>query len=130
MPTRWHTVPTILFALVSSSFAAKSQPFENTAIVRSVELGGSQVHVTTTYAVKALQAGSKVYSLALGPEERDKTSWLEVRLKGQQDFLPIEEHKFEGHECVSHAFFHSSLRLNLPQEISPSGRDFAKSTRS
>jgi hypothetical protein len=63
--------------------------FENTAIVRAVDLGGSLVHVTTTYAIKALTDGSDIYTIALTPEEKAKTSWIQVKAKGQQQALDI-----------------------------------------
>ncbi|KAF5388240.1 hypothetical protein D9615_000405 [Tricholomella constricta] len=86
--------PTSLGAAVHSEqlwklAESKFQSFENTAIVRTVELGGSVVHVTTTYAIKATQPGAKVYTIALGLEEKQKTSWLEVKVKGQQTPLDV-----------------------------------------
>lgn len=66
--------------------------FENTAIVRTVELGGSVVHVTTTYAVKALEDGSSVYTVALGEKEHEATSWLVAKIKGQSAELDLESH--------------------------------------
>lgn len=101
MLNRWRTLPFLLFGLVSTTLAAPSQAFENTAIVRTVDLGGALVHVTTTFAVKALQANQKVYTIALGVEEVGKTSWLEVKLKGQADSLTIEEHPFDSNRCVA-----------------------------
>jgi oligosaccharyltransferase complex subunit alpha (ribophorin I) len=75
--------------------------------VRTVELGGSLVHVTTTYAVKALEDNSRIYRVALGPEEKRKTSWLEVKIKGQQKALSVEDlgydaKRFVGAFCVVH----------------------------
>lgn len=90
----WHTFPLLFFSLLAPSFASPSTPFENTAIVRTVDLGGSVVHVTTTYAIKAIDAGSKVYTIALGSEERQKTTWLEAKIKGQQSALSVSEHGF------------------------------------
>lgn len=78
-----------LLLLAVPSFAAVAQSFENSAIVRAVDLGGSLVHITTTYAVKALQPNSNIYTIALGKDEVDKTSWLEVKVKGQQDSLSV-----------------------------------------
>ena len=75
---------------IASQHGSKRAPyFENTAIVRAVELGGSLVHITTTYAIKALEDGSDVYSFALTPEEKAKTSWIQARVKGQQQTLEI-----------------------------------------
>ncbi|GLB33802.1 putative essential subunit of the N-oligosaccharyl transferase (OST) complex [Lyophyllum shimeji] len=87
----WRTLPFLFLSLLAPSLASTSQSFENTAIVRTIELGGSVVHVTTTYAIKATQAGAKVYTIALGSEEKQKTSWLEVKVKGQQTPLAVSD---------------------------------------
>ncbi|KAJ7498930.1 Ribophorin I [Mycena latifolia] len=86
MLLRRCTVSLLSFTLLAS---AKADSFENTAIVRTIELGGSLVHVTTTFAVKALEAGSKVYTVALGDAEKQKTSWLEAKVKGQSKALAV-----------------------------------------
>lgn len=91
----WRALPLLLCAV--SAFAS-SQSFENTAIVRTVELGGSVVHVTTTYAIKALEDGQKTYTIALGREEKSKTSFLEAKLKGQQKSLNVKEHPFDANK--------------------------------
>ena len=82
---------TLLLGLLVPALVSAEHSFENTAIVRTVELGGSLVHVTTTYAVKALEDGSSVYTIALGEQEHAHTSWLEAKLKGQTDRLPLED---------------------------------------
>ncbi|KAF8914591.1 oligosaccharyl transferase alpha subunit [Mucidula mucida] len=81
--------PSIVLAVLLSALSAACQSFENTAIVRTVELGGSLVHVTTTYAAKALEPDTSVYTIALGDAEIEKTSWLDVKIKGQQQALEI-----------------------------------------
>ncbi|KAJ7771353.1 Ribophorin I [Mycena maculata] len=86
MLRRLCTVSLLSFTLLA---AAKADSFENTAIVRTIELGGSLVHVTTTFAVKALEAGSTVYTVALGDAETQKTSWLEAKVKGQATPLAV-----------------------------------------
>jgi hypothetical protein len=96
----WHTFPLLLLALLGSSSASPSTSFENTAIVRTVELGGSVVHVTTTYAIKAIEAGTRVYTIALGLEEKRKTSWLEAKVKGQQSALTVTDHGFDANQYV------------------------------
>ncbi|KDR83748.1 hypothetical protein GALMADRAFT_236102 [Galerina marginata CBS 339.88] len=93
MPKCWRALP--LFFFVASVFAS-SQSFENTAIVRTVELGGSVVHVTTTYAIKSLEDGQKTYTIALGRDEKVKTSWLEATVKGQNSPLQVKEHAFDA----------------------------------
>jgi len=87
MPKGW---PNLLLLFVTSVLAS-SQSFENTAIVRTVELGGSVVHVTTTYAIKALEDGLKTYTVTLGRNEKAVTSWFEATVKGQQTTLPVKE---------------------------------------
>ncbi|KAG6854790.1 hypothetical protein C0991_001217 [Blastosporella zonata] len=94
----WRTLPLLLLGLVVPSLASPSQSFENTAIVRAIELGGAVVHVTTTYAIKATKPGAKVYTIAFGPEEKRKTSWLDVRVKGQQASLPTSNHIFDSNQ--------------------------------
>lgn len=49
------------------------------------------MHLTTTYAIKALEDGSNVYTIALGEQEHGHTSWLEAKLKGQTERLPLED---------------------------------------
>ncbi|TFK55698.1 Ribophorin I [Heliocybe sulcata] len=77
-------------SLFAANLAWAGHSFENTAIVRTVELGGASVHVTTAFAVKALEPKSSVYTIALSKNEHQKTSWLEVRQKGQQAVLPLQ----------------------------------------
>jgi len=83
--------PRSLLSVASLVCLVAAAPFENTAIVRTVELGGSLVHVTTTYAVKALENDVRTYSLALTTDEMEKTSWLEVKLKGQSEVLGVSD---------------------------------------
>lgn len=99
---RLWRAPLSLFLVNSllSSCTLAANLFENTAIVRTVELGGSLVHVTTTYAVKALEDGSRTYTIALGEHEREKTSWLDVKLKGESEQLALEEFEKLGERYV------------------------------
>ena len=98
----WCTFPFLFLSLLAPSLASLGTSFENTAIVRTVELGGSVIHVTTTYAIRALEAGSKVYTIALGTEEMQKTSWLEAKIKGQQSTLAVSGHRFDPNKYVQH----------------------------
>ncbi|KAI0650316.1 oligosaccharyl transferase alpha subunit [Trametes meyenii] len=92
MPRHWRAPLSFLFSVfVLPLCTSAANSFENTAIVRTVELGGALVHVTTTYAVKALEDGSSVYTIALGEQEHAHTSWLEAKLKGQSALLPLED---------------------------------------
>ncbi|OJT10161.1 Dolichyl-diphosphooligosaccharide--protein glycosyltransferase subunit 1 [Trametes pubescens] len=116
MPRNWHTpLSLILSALVLPLCASAANSFENTAIVRTVELGGALVHVTTTYAVKALEDGSSVYTLALGEQEHAHTSWLEAKLKGQAEVLPLEDF---GYHPDSGVFLYT---VELPKALNTNG---------
>ncbi|KAG7449218.1 oligosaccharyl transferase alpha subunit [Guyanagaster necrorhizus] len=84
-----RATPFVLLGLLFSALPATSHSFENTAIVRTVDLGGSLVHVTTTFAAKSLEQDASVYTIALGEEEVDRTSWLDVKVKGQPDDLKM-----------------------------------------
>ncbi|THH21585.1 hypothetical protein EUX98_g8357 [Antrodiella citrinella] len=79
------------FFLAIAPFVSAGHSFENTAIVRTVELGGTVVHVTTTYAVKALEDGSNIYTIALGQKEHEATSALTAKIKGQMAPLEVEK---------------------------------------
>ncbi|KXN86265.1 Dolichyl-diphosphooligosaccharide--protein glycosyltransferase subunit 1 [Leucoagaricus sp. SymC.cos] len=97
MPLSWRTLSSILLATLlsfSSTCSAEATVFENTAIVRTAELGGTIVHVTTTYAIKSLANGQDRYTVAFPRRERDASSFLEVRVKGQKDPLEIREKPF------------------------------------
>ncbi|KAL1944192.1 hypothetical protein VTO73DRAFT_3377 [Trametes versicolor] len=116
MPRNWHTpLSLILSALVLPLCVSAANSFENTAIVRTVELGGALVHVTTTYAVKALEDGSSIYTLALGEQEHAHTSWLEAKLKGQSEVLPLEDF---GYHPDSGVFLYT---VELPKALNTNG---------
>lgn len=88
---RWRfSLSLFLLAALQPWLALAEHSFENTAIVRTVELGGALVHVTTTYAIKSLEDGSSIYTLAIPQDEHQKTSWLEVKIKGQSTILPLQ----------------------------------------
>lgn len=69
-----------------------------------MELGGSLVHVTTTFAAKALQPNANVYTVALGDDEVSKTSWLELKIKGQTEPLEVKGHGVDP-LCVDRVFW-------------------------
>ena len=102
--------PSLLLFLSVTSVLASGHSFENTAIVRTVELGGSIVHVTTTYAVKALEDGLKTYTVFLGRDEKAKTSWLQAMVKGQKTNLLVKERPFDSNKYVLFTF---SYRADL-----------------
>jgi oligosaccharyltransferase complex subunit alpha (ribophorin I) len=78
------------FTLCTPVFSG-SPSFENTAVVRTIELDGALTHVTTRYSVRALADEVKEYTFALGKEDGDLTTWAEARLKGDEDTLPLKE---------------------------------------
>lgn len=88
----------LLFTLLSYVVAENS--FENTAIVRTIELSGSLVHVRTTFAAKALETGAMIYAFALGKDEAEKTSFLEARLRGNTQPLELQDFGYNSQSCV------------------------------
>lgn len=106
-----HCLAACLALLCASiSVVVADNSFENTAIVRTVELGGSNVHVRRTFVAKALETGSMVYAFALGHDEAEKTSFYEARLKGDSE--PLE---------LQHFGLNAPSYVNVPQLISLSG---------
>ncbi|KAJ4478059.1 Ribophorin I [Lentinula aciculospora] len=85
----WNAISCLLLASAAAASPAYSLSFENTAIVRTVDLGGSLVHVTTTFAVKALKEAASVYTITLPEDEIFNTSWLEVKVKGTHQPLTV-----------------------------------------
>jgi len=110
MPPSWCILTTILFTFLSltTTCNATEAVFENTAIVRTAELGGSIVHVTTTYAIRSLVSGQSTYTITFPRRERDASSFLEVKVKGQKDPLEIRERPFYANASVQHQ--HNGLR--------------------
>ena len=82
----------VYFALLCVSIASviADNTFENTAIVRTVELGASNIHVRRTFVAKALETGSVIYAFALGRDEAEKTSFFEARLKNEGEPLELQ----------------------------------------
>lgn len=97
MAGRWRSCLSFLLlgTLLAPALSVSAEhSFENTAIVRTVELGGALVHVTTTYAVRALEDDSSIYTIALGEEEQKKASWIQAKMKGQTTPLELEHFGF------------------------------------
>ncbi|EMD40822.1 hypothetical protein CERSUDRAFT_111404 [Gelatoporia subvermispora B] len=112
-------LPLYLLGLVTPGLVLAGHSFENTAIVRTIELGGSLVHVTTTYAVKALEDGSRLYTLALAEREHEKTSWLEAKIKGEAATLPLEEFGYspDGDAYLYTVELPKALKLNASTNL-------------
>ena len=85
---RWRSYLSLLCLAV---LVSAEHSFENTAVVRTVELGGALAHVTTTYAVKALEDDSSIYTISLGEFEGARTSYIQARMKGQTGLLELEQ---------------------------------------
>jgi oligosaccharyltransferase complex subunit alpha (ribophorin I) len=111
-PFEWRPWLSLLLLQVFPSFAA-GPLFENTAIVRTTELGGSLVHVSTTYAIKALEQDAKIYTIALSEDEVKRSSWLEIKLKSTGAVLPVTNHGLDPDQYVS-TYLVATLRLNPP----------------
>lgn len=118
MARRWRTCLSFLFlSLTAPALVSAEHSFENTAIVRTVELGGSLVHLTTTYAVRALEDGSSIYTIALSEKEQQKTSWIQAKIKGQAVALELEHFGFSPKTCVAstHWYLRPTYIADLPQ---------------
>jgi oligosaccharyltransferase complex subunit alpha (ribophorin I) len=98
--TLWCTLACGLNVLVVSAAGLSAGTFENTAVVRTVELGGSLTHVTTTYAVRALENNVELYYVSLSDEEEKSTTWIEAKLKGQSTILDVDRHGFNPKKYV------------------------------
>ncbi|ORY30341.1 Ribophorin I [Naematelia encephala] len=74
----------LVLPLLPFAFALGPPPsFVNTAIARTVELGGATTQITTQYNVKANTDGPGEYWLALGGEKEDEPAWWEVQVGGK-----------------------------------------------
>ena len=101
MAGRWGIRFSVFALSLLAQLVSAEHSFENTAIVRTVDLGGSLVHVTTTYAVKALEDDSSIYTIALGEDEEKKTSWIQAKIKGQTVPLHLEKFGLNPNMCVA-----------------------------
>ncbi|KAG7096965.1 hypothetical protein E1B28_004362 [Marasmius oreades] len=110
----WRARTLLLLASVLSALSTSLQSFENSGIVRTIDLGGSLVHVTTTYAVRALDDKADTYSIAVAKEELVKTSWIEIKVKGQPK--PLTVSYGGGLENGAHL-----LNIALPKPLAANG---------
>ena len=79
---------------------SESPSFENTAIVRTVELEGALTHVTTRYSIRALKDGASEYTFALGEKDGELTTWMEARVKGE-DALVLKSSGLDKRRCAA-----------------------------
>ena len=106
----WLHLPVLALATLSLTLvSALPLSFENTAVVRTVDLGGSLVYVTTTYAVRALDDGAEQYIVTLGEKEAQSVSWFEAKLKGQSAPLTVTTGLLDPHELGLNALSHHNL---------------------
>jgi len=110
----WLRLPVLALATLSCTLvsATSSHSFENTAIVRTVDLGGSLVSVTTTYAIRALDDGAQKYVVSFGEKEAESIGWFEAKLKGQRNPLPVKSGLLDPH----HGTY--SYTVELPESLS------------
>lgn len=102
LPSSWTALSCIVVLLVPSSLSAtppNPAAFENSAVVRSIELGGATTQITTSYTVRSLQNKNEVYVFALSKEDASKTSWMEAKLKGSNTPLELKR-STDTDECV------------------------------
>ncbi|WVR04659.1 hypothetical protein IAU60_001670 [Kwoniella sp. DSM 27419] len=71
-------------ALGQAALSAPPQSYVNTAIARTVELGGLTTLVTTQYNVKSTADGPGEYWLALAGEDDEVPAWWEVSVGGKK----------------------------------------------
>jgi oligosaccharyltransferase complex subunit alpha (ribophorin I) len=106
----WLRLPVLALATLSSTLvSAFPHSFENTAIVRTVDLGGSLVYVTTTYAIRALEDGAQQYVVSLGEKEAQAVSWFEAKFKGQSEPLKVTTGPLDPQECGLNIHHHRNL---------------------
>lgn len=82
LPSLLALAPAVPLALAKFE-GGVPQSFTNTAIARTIELGGSTHAVTTQYNVKALVDNPETYVLALGRAGDAPPAWYEVLVAGQ-----------------------------------------------
>jgi dolichyl-diphosphooligosaccharide---protein glycosyltransferase subunit 1 (ribophorin I) len=84
---RWFTALFLFLSLICTTVNANSPSFENTAVVRTVELDGALTHITTRYSARALKDGASEYTFALGEEDGRLTTWIQARAKGEGELV-------------------------------------------
>ncbi|KAI6164857.1 Ribophorin I [Pisolithus thermaeus] len=111
----WRILCLLVAGSLLTSLSRAGPSFENTAVVRTIELGGSVVHVSTTYAIKALEDGQTTYHIALAKDEKEKTSWMEAKVKGQAK--PLAMTVLDEDDTAAS----SLIAVTLPKQLSAHG---------
>ncbi|KAF8311164.1 oligosaccharyl transferase alpha subunit [Clavulina sp. PMI_390] len=101
-------------AVAAVSALSVSPSFENTNIVKTVELGGSAVHVITSYTARSLSKNNGVYYVAIPRHQDSHTSWIEAKTKGASAPLTIEKHGIEALLATSEPVVYYSVNLPKP----------------
>lgn len=89
-----------LNVILVASAGLSTASFENTAVTRTIELGGSLTQVTTTYAVRALENNQEQYYIALSDDEERVTTWVDAKFKGQSTALELSRLGFNPRRYV------------------------------
>ncbi|KIJ57101.1 hypothetical protein M422DRAFT_773793 [Sphaerobolus stellatus SS14] len=115
--TSWQRWSAALLALSSlcTTVHSASPSFENTAVVRTIELDGALTHITTRYSARALVDGVKEYTFSLGKEDGESTTWAEARVKDSEVALPLKENGYDWHTGVW------SYTASLPKSLKVHG---------
>ena len=76
-------LPSLLALLALPALAvAAPAPFQNTALVRTIDLGGATSLMTTTYTARSTSVKlESTYELLVGRAEWEAKGWFEVREK-------------------------------------------------
>ena len=112
MVTHYGLLALILFSAQAFAATYASDAFENSAIVRVVELGAALAHVRTTYSIKSLDGESSTYAFAVGEKEHEKTSFIEVKVKGKPRPLQLAPATYDP-ERFDCCFLCNSARLTV-----------------
>jgi oligosaccharyltransferase complex subunit alpha (ribophorin I) len=73
----------LLTVTVVLAVSKPAQNFLNTAVARTVELGGATTSITTQYNVKAQTDAPGSYHLALANEGEEEPAWWEIQVGGK-----------------------------------------------
>ena len=74
---------TLLFLPLALALSPPPQNYVNTAIARTVELGGAATQVTTQYNIKSTSDAPGDYWLALAGDGDMRPAWWEVLVGGK-----------------------------------------------
>jgi hypothetical protein len=94
LPSLPVALVSLLLSLCTHSVEASTKAipavFENSEVIRTIELGGSTSYVSTAIVASALEDNVSKYTVTLSEEEYSVTSWFQARLKGASEELPVQ----------------------------------------